>query len=58
MLQSVAVPMLWNGSCYNGNWELSMIEGMMGIGVFTENRTLFDHSVEMWTARVSVERRR
>ena len=52
MLQSVAVPMLWNGSCYNGNWELSMIEGMMGIGVFTENRTLFDHSVEMWTARV------
>ena len=39
-------------SCFNGNWELSMIEGMMGIGVFTENRTLFDHSVDMWKARV------
>ena len=26
MLQAVAVPMLWNGSCFNGNWELSMIE--------------------------------
>ena len=45
MLQSVAVPMLRNDTCNNGNWELSMIEGVMGIRVFTENRTLFDHSV-------------
>ena len=52
MLQVVSVPMLWNGSCFNGNWELSMIEGMMGIAVFTENATLFDHSVEMWKARI------
>jgi hypothetical protein len=37
--------MLRNDTCYNGNWELSMIEGVMGIRVFTENRTLFDHSV-------------
>lgn len=25
---------------------------MMGIGVFAENRTVFDHAVEMWKARV------
>jgi hypothetical protein len=27
-------------------------QGMMGIGVFAENRTLFDHAVDMWRARV------
>lgn len=30
MLLNVTVPAIINGSCYNGNWELAMIEGLMG----------------------------
>lgn len=52
MLQNVSVPMLWNGSCANGNWELSMIEGLASIAVFTENVTLWDRAMSMWRARV------
>jgi len=44
--------MIYAGSGSNGNWELSMIEGMIGIAVFTENVTLFNHSVLYWYQRV------
>jgi hypothetical protein len=52
MLQRASVPMLYNGSCFNGNWELAMIEGLTSIAVFTNNATLFDHAIGMWRARV------
>ena len=52
MLQTHSVPMLWNGSCDNGNWELSMIEGLSSIAVFTENATLWDRAMAMWRVRV------
>lgn len=52
MLQTYSVPMLWNGSCDNGNWELAMIEGLASIGVFTENATLFNRAIDMWRTRV------
>jgi hypothetical protein len=43
--------MLYAGSGSNGNWELSMIEGMIGIAVFTENLTLFNHALEFYYQR-------
>lgn len=52
MLQQVTIPAIYNGSCYNGNWEMAMIEGMAGIAVFAENVTLFQHAVAMWESRV------
>jgi len=52
LLLHVSVPMLYNGSCFNGNWELAMIEGMSSIAVFTENTTLWDHALSMWHDRV------
>jgi len=52
MLTNVPLPLIKNGSGANGNWELSMIEGTMGIAVFTDDRPLFDHAVEMWHQRV------
>jgi hypothetical protein len=52
MLTTVQLPLIKNGSGANGNWELSMIEGAIGIAVFTDNRALFDHSVAMWHERV------
>ena len=41
MLTTKSVPVLYNGSCFNGNWELAMIEGLSSIAVFTENATLY-----------------
>jgi hypothetical protein len=52
MLTQVVVPVIYNGSNLNGNWELSQIEAMMGIAVFTDNRALFDHAALFWKQRV------
>jgi hypothetical protein len=52
MLTKVVVPIIYNGSGFNGNWELSMIEAMMGIAVFTDDHALMDHAVLFWHQRV------
>src|SRR5579872_79411 len=52
MLKNVIQPMIENGSDSNGNWELSMIDGMMGIGVFNDDATLFNKGVTYWQERV------
>lgn len=52
MLTKIELPLIENGSPANGNWELSMIEGMMGIAVFTNDRGLLNHAAEMWKQRV------
>ncbi len=46
------VPLIYKGSPANGNWELTMLEAMAGIAVFTENSTLLDHANLFWTQRV------
>jgi len=52
MLTTVPLPLIEKGSGANGNWELSMIEAMMGIAVFTDDSALFQHAVAMWHERV------
>jgi hypothetical protein len=52
MLTKIELPLIQNGSPANGNWELSMIEGMMGIAVFTDNRDLLNHAADLWKQRV------
>jgi hypothetical protein len=52
MLKKIYVPLIYNGSGSNGNWELSMIEGMMGIAVFTEDAKLFEHAQTFWRERI------
>ena len=52
MLARAAVPLVENGSGSNGNWEASMIEGLMGFAVLTENAELFDRAVSFWRERV------
>jgi hypothetical protein len=52
MLTKVVVPQIYNGSPKNGNWELSQIEAMIGIAVFTDDHDLFDHAVLFWKQRV------
>ena len=53
MLTKINLPLIRDGAPRNtGNWELSMIEGMMGIAVFTDDRALLNHAEEMWRKRV------
>jgi hypothetical protein len=52
MLTKLNLPLIRTGSGNNGNWELSMIDGMMGIAVFTNDRPLLDHAEAMWEERV------
>ena len=53
ILTQVILPLIHDGAPHNvGNWELSMIEGMMGIAVFTDDRALLDDAEEMWRKRV------
>jgi hypothetical protein len=52
-LKKVYLPEFARGSANtNGNWELSMIEAIVAIAVFTDDRRLFDRGVSMWRARV------
>jgi hypothetical protein len=37
-----------NGDGNNGNWKLSMIDAMLGIAIFTEDRALYDDAVALW----------
>jgi hypothetical protein len=53
MLRKAYLPTIEEGRpIYNGNWELSMIEAMIGIGVFLDDQRVFDKAVAMWRKRV------
>jgi hypothetical protein len=54
MLLNVYYPEIQNGAGggTNGNWELTMIDAMIGIGVFADDRAKFDRAVSMWRRRV------
>ena len=52
MLTNVTVPLIYAGSGANGNWELSMLDALIGIAVFTDNRTMFNHAIAFWRQRV------
>jgi hypothetical protein len=47
MLNSAMVPLIQNGSTNNANWELSMIEAMIGIAVYNNDATLYNHALGM-----------
>ena len=55
LLTNVFLPLLGAGSAEmkssNGNWDLSMTEGMMNIAVFQDNHTIFDTALARWRAR-------
>lgn len=52
MLNDVLVPKIRDGWGYQANWNLSMADGMINIGVYNDDRALFDHGVAMWRERV------
>ncbi len=52
MLNTIILPRIINGSSSNGNWEISMIEGMINIGVFNDDRATFDKGILYWKQRI------
>jgi len=52
MLRNAYLPNLIGGSGNNGNWELSMIDAMLNIAVYTNDRATFDKAIAMWRKRV------
>jgi Alginate lyase/Secretion system C-terminal sorting domain len=53
MLNNAFLPLLVSGNpTYNGNWELSMINALVCIGVFNEDTTTFNLGVFLWRKRV------
>jgi len=52
MLRTQYLPGVINGSGANGNWELTMIDAAIGIGVFLDDKAAFDKAVAMWRQRV------
>jgi hypothetical protein len=53
MLKNVYLPAIVNGNNgANGNWDLTMIEGTIGIAVFLDDKATFDKAVARWRKRV------
>jgi hypothetical protein len=52
MLNTVILPMIREGSTQNGNWEISMIEGLIGIGVFNDDVASFNTGITYWRQRI------
>jgi hypothetical protein len=53
MLNRAFLPFLVPGNpTYNGNWELSMIDALMCIGVFNDDAATFNRGVFLWRKRV------
>ncbi|GAA1679135.1 alginate lyase family protein [Kribbella yunnanensis] len=51
MLRNVYVPEIINGSNSNGNWELTIIEALQGIGVFLEDKAIYDKAISLFSYR-------
>ncbi len=53
LLRDVYLPEVVHGDPgANGNWELSMVEATMAIGIFLDDKAIFDGAVTMWRKRV------
>jgi hypothetical protein len=51
MLRTQYLPSIIHGDCENGNKELAMCEALMNIGVFCDDRAVFDLGCTMWRGR-------
>ncbi|MEU8076527.1 alginate lyase family protein [Catellatospora citrea] len=53
MLRNVYLPEVINGNTTsNGNWDMSMMEAVIGIAVFLEDRTAYDRAVTRFRNRM------
>jgi hypothetical protein len=51
MLRTQYLPSVIHGDCENGNKEMAMSEALINIGVFNDDRAVFDLGLKMWRGR-------
>ncbi|MBK5209897.1 MAG: DUF1080 domain-containing protein [Flavobacteriaceae bacterium] len=51
MLRTQYLPSIIHGNCENGNKELAMSEALINIGVFNDDKDVFDLGIKMWRGR-------
>ncbi len=51
MLRTQYLPSIIHGDCEKGNKELAMCEALINIGVFNDDRAIFDFGLKMWRGR-------
>ncbi len=51
MFRTQFLPFIMHGDCENGNKELAMTEALINIGVFNDDREVFELGLRMWRAR-------
>lgn len=51
MLRTQYLPSIMHGDCENGNKELAMCEALINIGVFLDDRAVFELGLKMWRGR-------
>lgn len=51
MLRTQYLPSIIHGDCENGNKELAMAEALVNIGVFNDDREVFELGLKMWRGR-------
>ncbi len=51
LLNDVYLPKVVNGSASNGNWETSMIEATLNVGIFNDDHVSFNQGLKMWRER-------
>jgi hypothetical protein len=51
MLRTQYLPSVIHGNCENGNKELAMCEALINIGVFCDDRAVFDLGIKIWRGR-------
>eukprot|EP00029_Vermamoeba_vermiformis_P004534 TRINITY_DN1507_c0_g1_i1.p1 TRINITY_DN1507_c0_g1~~TRINITY_DN1507_c0_g1_i1.p1 ORF type:complete len:218 (-),score=48.68 TRINITY_DN1507_c0_g1_i1:183-836(-) len=45
-------PLIYNGWRSAGNWDASISDALVSIGVFADNRTTFEQGLKLWRARL------
>lgn len=48
MLREAFVPRLEDGTAHVNNWRTSAAEGLMNIGVFLDDRQIYNRAIEIW----------
>ncbi|MGB8705232.1 MAG: alginate lyase family protein, partial [Gillisia sp.] len=51
MLRTQYLPFIIHGDCENGNKELAMSDALVNIGVFLDDKDVFDLGLKFWRAR-------
>jgi len=52
MLRTQYLPYVMHGDTENGNKELAMADALIAIGIFNDDRAIYDLGVKMWRGRV------